>query len=131
MTDAQIKKWVEANKGASIAAGIAACKCGKRRFRRLRAACIPIGDTPATVTGKFSLNGKPLLASRPNDVWKGRFHSLARGMGYHIDQLAELWGASEDTVQSRARRYGCLRYVETEPGNYVACVVHPETAKGK
>ena len=87
--------------------------------------------TPAS--GGFSIAGRTLLASKPTDIWKARFFALRAGMGYTIDHLADQWGNSHDTIKSNARRFGALRYVEDaeRPGNYVACVVHPDTPKGR
>lgn len=96
----------------------------------------PAKPTPVEVSpaiGGFSLSGKKLLAVKPTDVWKARFHSLRRGMGYTLEALSEEWGNSVDTIQAKARRFGALRYVEdpSKPGAYIACAVHPETPKGK
>jgi len=100
-------------------------------------AAVSDDNTPSVevsgATGGFVLNGKKLLAAKPTDVWKARFYSLRRGMGYTIDHLCDEWGASADTVRSKAKRIGSLRYVEDDqrPGEYIACAVHPDTPKGK
>lgn len=91
---------------------------------------------PAVVTGAtsgFVLKDKPLLAQKPTDVWRGRFYALRRGMGYRIENLAREWCASEDTIKSKAKREGALRYTEDPEavGQYIAIAVHPETPKGK
>lgn len=87
----------------------------------------------APADGGFNLDGRKLLAKRPTDVWKARFFALKPNTGYMIQHLADQWGNSADTVRSKARRFGALRYVEDadKPGNYVACIVHPDTPKGK
>ena len=84
-------------------------------------------------TGGFSLAGRSLLATKPTDIWKSRFYALRRGMGYTIEHLADQWGNSIDTIKQKARRFGALRYVEdtNKPGCYIACIVHPDTPKGR
>ena len=92
--------------------------------------------TPADVTpavGGFTLTGKHLLAQKPTDVWKGRFYALRRGIGYRLEALVKEWGTAMDTIRAKARVHGALRYVEDpeQPGQYIACAVHPDTPIGK
>jgi hypothetical protein len=79
----------------------------------------------------FSLSGVRLLSKKPLDQMKLRLYSLDRGVGYKIDGLCHTWGCSEDSLRDHAKRYGALRYVEATPGEYVACIVHPETPNGE
>lgn len=88
--------------------------------------------TPIKSSG-FCISGKKLLAKKPTDVWRGRFHALRKGMGYPVDVVAAEWGTSPDTVREKAKDNGSLRYVESpdKPGQYMACVVHPATPTGE
>jgi hypothetical protein len=97
----------------------------------------PIGADPASASatplppsGGFSLRGVRLLSKKPADCMKARLYGLHRGMGYRIADLSSKWGISEDTIRTHAKRFGSLVFVEATPGEYVACVVHPETPKG-
>lgn len=131
--EALVKKHGNITKAAS-AAGMP-----RSSFRRLLsggATQAPVARAAADVspaTGGFTLTGKHLLVERPKDVWKGRFYALRRGMGYLVDHLSSEWGTSTELIRSKAKSMGALRYVEetANPGIYVACVVHPETPKGK
>ena len=82
-------------------------------------------------SGGFRLTGKNMYAERPTDTWKARFFALQHGMGYPLRLLSEQWGASEDTIRSRAKAHGALRYAEEKPGVYMAIAVHPDTPKGR
>lgn len=118
-----------------LAAGAGVSLNQARRF--LDKATVPSApDETPTVTGAtsgFVLKDKPLLAQKPTDIWRGRFYALRRGMGYRIENLAREWCASEDTIKSKAKREGALRYTEDPEavGQYIAIAVHPETQKGK
>lgn len=88
----------------------------------------------SSATGGFSLAGKNLLAVKPHNVWKSRFYALRKGMGYPLDVLEKEWGVSAHTIKEKARRqYNALRYVESSErvGDYIECIVHPDTPKGK
>jgi len=80
--------------------------------------------------GGFSLQGKVVLAKKPTSVWPARLRALKKNTGYRLESLADQWGASVATVREKAREQKCLRYIEIE-GEYVVCVVHPETKGGK
>jgi hypothetical protein len=88
--------------------------------------------SPVTAGG-FALAGKSLLAKKPTDVWKGRFFALRRGIGYRVETLQAEWSASDEIIRSHARDHGALRYIEDPDakGQYIACIVHPDTPKGK
>lgn len=93
----------------------------------------PLPARVAGASGGFVLQGRRVLAAKPTDVWKGRFHALRQGMGYPLDHLSEQWGIGVETIRGKARRMGALRYVEDaeQPGQYLECAVHPDTPKGK
>jgi hypothetical protein len=86
---------------------------------------------PAAPSGGFSLRGIRLLSKKPADCMKARLYALRRGMGYKIESLSKEWGISADTIRKHAKDHNALVYVEATPGEYVACVVHPETPKGE
>jgi transposase-like protein len=62
---------------------------------------------------------------------KARLYALRKGMGYKVESLSKEWGISADTIRKHAKDHRALVYVEATPGEYVACVVHPETPKGE
>lgn len=65
---------------------------------------------------------------KPSEGVKRRLFGLKTGVGYPVDDLAEGWGCSPATLRAHARRHDALRYVEVGPGDWVHCVMHPETA---
>ncbi len=80
-------------------------------------------------SGGFSLRGVLLLSKKPADCMKARLYGLRRGMGYKIEDLSKQWGVSTDTLRKHAKDHHALVYVEATPGEFVACIVHPETPK--
>ncbi len=91
---------------------------------------MPDVAAPVTPAATFSLKGVHLLSRKPQDVMKARLYGLQRGVGYKIEDLARAWGVSLDTLKTHAKNYKALAYVEATPGEYVPCVVHPDTPKG-
>ena len=110
---------------------------GERRAKAMERGASERDEAPAaavtTVGGGFVLTGRRMLASKPTDVWKGRFFALRKGMGYPLEHLREEWGSSVETIRVKAKRLGALRYVEDaeQQGQYMECAVHPDTPKGK
>jgi hypothetical protein len=45
-----------------------------------------------------------------------------------LETLSKEWNVSADSIRKQARRYDALKYVEIKPGEWVACVLHPDTA---
>jgi len=88
-------------------------------------------EAQAPPPGGFSLRGIRLLSKKPADCMKARLYGLRKGMGYKVESLAKEWGISADTIRKHAKDHHALVYVEATPGEYVACVVHPETPKGE
>jgi len=89
-------------------------------------------DIPVTpADGGIPLGGRQVLAQRPTSAWPARFNALAEGRGYPLESLATQYGASVSTIREKAKALKCLRYVESDSGEYVACVVHPNTPGGK
>lgn len=66
---------------------------------------------------------------KPADTVKRLLYQLKKGRGFPLDKLAGEWNISIDKVRREARRFDCMKYVEVEPGNWVLCVLHPETAE--
>ena len=91
----------------------------------------PEPAAPAPPAGGFSLRGVRLLSKKPADCMKARLYALRRGMGYKVESLQAEWGISADTIRKHAKDHHALVYVEATPGEYVACVVHPDTPKGE
>lgn len=91
----------------------------------------PPTAAPAPPSGGFSLRGIRLLSKKPADCMKARLYALRRGMGYKVESLSKEWGVSTDTIRKHAKDHNALVYVEATPGEFVACVVHPETQKGE
>ena len=69
-----------------------------------------------------------IRATKPSEGIKKKLFGLKRGVGYPVNDLSESWGCSPETLRSHARRHDALRYVEVGPGDWVHCVMHPETA---
>jgi hypothetical protein len=76
----------------------------------------------------IELRGKQLSVSRPQDEAKRRLYLLPPDRGFPIIELATTWNVSVDTLRKYCHRHDCLRYVEVNPGEWVQCVLHPETA---
>lgn len=85
-------------------------------------------DVPHT-TGGILLDRVKVFAQRPQDRAKQLIYGLTAGRGFPIADLVEQWGMSEETIIKHARRLGTYRYVEKQPGVYVPCVLHPDSAK--
>ena len=86
-------------------------------------------EASVDIYGGFSLDGKRTAERKPADSVRNLFHRLAPGRGYTIADLEERWKVSVETLRKHAKQAGCLLYVEVNPGEYVACIVSPETAK--
>ena len=85
---------------------------------------------PIVTTALQSLSLKDVRISdhKPADSVKRLIYLLKKGMGFPVDRLSETWGISSERIKKEARRFECLKYVETDPGNWVLCVMHPDTA---
>jgi len=79
-------------------------------------------------TGGIVLGSLNIYTQRPQNRVKGLIHKLKRGRGYPARELSIAWGIGEETIQNHAKRMHCWRYVEVTPGEYVGCVLHPDTA---
>lgn len=88
------------------------------------------GSDDASVDGVkgFHLTPSNVYNQAPTDRVKGLLFSLPKGRGFAVSEMSKKWRMSEDTLRRHARKHDALRYVENEPGVYVACVMHPETA---
>jgi len=76
----------------------------------------------------ISLQNLRIADKKPNEGLKARIYGLRKGQGYPVDALASEWVVSEDTVRTQAKRLDCLRFVEVSPGEWVQCVLNPDTA---
>jgi len=121
-------------KGAARAAGMA-----PTTFRRLLGLEASASPTPSpqpsrapgdvsSIPGGINLKGVRMLDKKPADSVKRLIYTLKRGMGYPLDALSHKWGISEETIRSHARRFEAIKYVETAPGQWTPCVMHPDTA---
>jgi hypothetical protein len=123
--------------GSETKAAAAICMSRTSFRRRLAgevagAAVKAVADAPKpqeSAAGAFSLRGVTLLNYRPQDTIKKRLYGLRRGMGYEVAELAREWRMTPETLRKHAREHKALAYVERTPGDYVACVVHPEQMK--
>jgi len=79
--------------------------------------------------GGISLRGVNVSSNRPTDTVRPKLYQLPKGHGFPIDELSRNWGVSVDTLKKHARPLNCVQYVEVDPGQWVQCVIHPETAK--
>lgn len=73
------------------------------------------------------LKNVPIFSHKPQDKMKGLIYKLPQNKGFPINELSSLWGMSTDTIKKHAKRLKAYSYVEVDPGNYVACVIHPKT----
>jgi len=115
-------------KHGSVTAAASASGIPRTTFRRLLNKPVAAGPEAQTLPGGISLKGVRMLDKKPADSVKRLIYTLKRGMGYPLDMLSEKWGISPDTIRSHARRFEALKYVETAPGQWVPCVLHPDTA---
>jgi DNA-directed RNA polymerase specialized sigma24 family protein len=79
----------------------------------------------------FSLSSLRVSDRRPSDGLKAKFFKLRKGVGVAVDDLADEWGVSSETVRNHGRRLNCLLYVEVSPGEWIHCATHPDTAGEK
>lgn len=102
----------------------------KPKQGRQSATAAPAAPTPrAPVAGMISLTDKRVLDVKPADTVKRLLYGLKRGVGYPVDMLVDMWGFSRENICRHAKRESALKYVETSPGEWVHCVMHPDTAE--
>jgi hypothetical protein len=70
-----------------------------------------------------------VLPRRPAESAAKYIKRLPLGRGFDVRKLSQEWGMGEDTIRRHAKDLGCLKYVETEPDEWVPVVMNPETAK--
>jgi hypothetical protein len=89
-----------------------------------------IPTTKTSKVGFSAINLQHLRISdkKPNEGLKARIYGLKNGQGYPVEALASEWIVSEDTIRTQAKRLDCLRFVEVSPGEWVQCVLNPDTA---
>ena len=77
----------------------------------------------------ISLRGVRISAQKPamSEGVKKKIYELKKGMGHPLEMLSIKWQVSEDTIRKHAKRCDAFRYVERGPGDWVACVVHPDS----
>lgn len=82
-------------------------------------------------TRAFSLSSMRVATIKPKEGLKAKLFRLKRNTGYPLEELADEWGVSSDTLRRDAKRLDALLYVETAPGEWVQCVVHPDTSNDR
>lgn len=85
-------------------------------------------STHAMVEG-VDLKGLKVLPRKPAESASKFIRRLPLGKGFHVKTLSSEWGIGEDTIRRHAKDLGCLKYVETEPDEWVPVIMNPETAK--
>jgi hypothetical protein len=87
-------------------------------------------NEPSTKTALCGINlvNVRVFDRKPNDGLKAKIYGLKKGKGYQVEDLAEEWRVSSETLRNHAKRLDSLKYVEVAPGDWVQCVLHPETA---
>jgi hypothetical protein len=65
---------------------------------------------------------------KPQEGLKARLYRLKKNTGYPLEDLAREWVVSPETLRRDAKRLDALLYVESSPGEWIQCVVHPDTA---
>jgi hypothetical protein len=89
----------------------------------------PLKDATKKVK-TIPLGGNVRVSDRkPQDAVKAKIYTLRKGQGHPVDELAQEWCVGSETIRNHARNLGCLKYVEESPGQWVLCVLHPDTAK--
>jgi hypothetical protein len=101
--------------------------------------CVAPTETPAPIakakhqpiatglTKTFSLSSMRVATVRPKEGLKPKLFRLKKNTGYPLEELAEEWGVSADTLRRDAKRLDAVLFVETAPGEWQQCVVHPDT----
>jgi hypothetical protein len=79
------------------------------------------------LTKTFSLSSMRVATVRPKEGLKPKLFRLKKNTGYPLEELAEEWGVSVDTLRRDAKRLDAVLFVETAPGEWQQCVVHPDT----
>lgn len=74
------------------------------------------------------MRGVRVSDRKPSDSVKRLLYGLKRGMGYPIEALSHEWNISSETIRKHAMRFEAMKYVEISPGEWTACVMHPDTA---
>jgi hypothetical protein len=75
------------------------------------------------------LSNLRVLPRRPAESAAKYIKRLPLGRGFDVRKLSQEWGMGEDTIRRHAKDLGCLKYVETEPDEWVPVIMNPETAK--
>ena len=76
----------------------------------------------------INLSNVRVFDRKPNEGLKAKFYKLQKGKGFPLELLSNEWGVTEDTIKNQAKRLDCLKYVEVNPGDWIACILHPDTA---
>ena len=117
-------------KAAARANGMASSTFHDRYKRKQRCSLEPIRaeSTVRDIGGIRLSDSVRIRSTKPSEGVKKKLFALKRGVGYPINDLSEAWGCTPETLRAHARRHDALRYVEVGPGDWVHCVMHPETA---
>jgi hypothetical protein len=87
----------------------------------------PVRKSLLPTARTFSLSSMRVAAIKPKEGLKPKLFRLKKNTGYPVEELADEWGVSADTLRRDAKRLDALLFVETSPGEWVQCVVHPDT----
>jgi len=96
---------------------------------KVRAEMGQTADNASQTDGGIILNKLRVLPRRPAESAAKYIKRLPLGRGFDVKKLAQEWGMGEDTIRRHAKDLGCLKYVETEPDEWVPVIMNPETAK--
>jgi len=85
-------------------------------------------DTDAPTSG-IKLSGVRTATQKPpaTEAVKRKIYLLKKGMAFPIGELSIKWGVSDETIKKYAKKFDCFRYVERAPGDWVSCVIHPDS----
>jgi len=81
------------------------------------------------LSGGIILNRLRVLPRKPADSASKFIKRLPLGRGFEIKNLVSEWGIGEDTIRRHAKDMGCLKYVEVADDEWIAVIMHPETAQ--
>jgi hypothetical protein len=135
-------EWMQNHKGMEKKKAIAACVkktgCGRttayENYMRVNECSRGYDErwSNKNASTKTALKGIPLSGvnvsnTKPNDGLKSKIFSLRKGSGFPVSTLSEKWHVSEETIKKHAKKEDALKYVEVSPGEWVQCVINPQT----
>jgi len=79
--------------------------------------------------GGMPIGGKRVALRKPAESAKNHLLKLPKDRAYPVEELSERLCLSTETIRKHAKELDAIRYVEQAPGEWVPCILNPETAK--